>query len=237
MTTKETLIYDTDYNKYVKILGTAHFTTQSLKDVAEKVQAIKPNALALELDSRRYFILQGKCLYCGRRHLSNKCEFTTASDVLGNIEADIWLIDMTENEIHQRIMLWTQKYGFIYQPTNYGASPQESLTAARLWESGRKEEALKLFDAELERLKQTVPIIWVVLVEERNLLMAARLAWIVTKYLDEGIKEPRVLTLTGAAHVKGIKQYLRQPPQISEKMRQLGLNFTAPFLIRRVYVD
>jgi pheromone shutdown protein TraB len=236
MADNDNKIYDTNYNKYIDILGTAHFTTQSINDAIEKVQTIKPDALALELDLRRYFTLQGKCIYCGKRHLSSKCEFTTASDALGNVDADIWLVDMTEEEIHQQIMLLAQRYGFIYRPINHWASYHEALTAARLWESGRKEEAQELFDAELEQLKQSIPIVWAVLVEERNLLMAARLSWLVTGYLDERIKEPKVLVLTGAAHEKGMKQYLEEPTKIPDKLREFNLNFTKPSLIRRVHV-
>jgi len=236
MSSSEKMIYVADYNQYIEILGTAHFTSTSIRDAVEKVRTIKPDALALELDLRRYFALQGNCIYCGRRHLSSRCEFTTASDTLGNVDADIWLVDMTEDEMHQRITQLAQKYGFTYRPRNNWKSYQEALTAARLWESGRKEEAQQLFEADLEQLKQSVPVVWAVLVEERNLLMAARLSWLVTEYLDEGIKAPKVLALTGAAHEKGIKQYLREPTKIPVKLREFGLNFTQPSLIRRVHV-
>ena len=72
-----------------------------------------------------------------------------------------------------------------------------------------------------------------VLIKERNALMAARLAWIASKRMDAGEK-PNILALTGAAHVEEIKELLRNPMSIKGNLRGLRLPFSPPTLVRRV---
>ncbi len=74
-----------------------------------------------------------------------------------------------------------------------------------LWEKGFKKEALNRSQKQLEYLKKISPQIWRVLIEERNALMAARLASIVSNIIERGGK-PNVLALIGAAHVEGVKK-------------------------------
>ncbi len=77
--------------------------------------------------------------------------------------------------------------------------------------------------------------VWHVLINERDTLMAARLAWITTQNLKKG-KEPKILGMVGAAHVKGIRSLLRNPERIRENLSQLDLQFTPPKLIRRIQI-
>ncbi len=77
---------------------------------------------------------------------------------------------------------------------------------------------------------------WRVLLHERDTLMAARLAWIATQSLEKG-ETPRVLTLVGAAHVKGILSLLGNPMFLRESLQRLDLRFTPPTLMRRVMVS
>ena len=76
---------------------------------------------------------------------------------------------------------------------------------------------------------------WRVLLNERDTLMAARLAWIATESLRKE-ETPCVLALVGAAHVKGIRSLLRKPAVIKENLRWLGLSFSQPTLIKRIKV-
>jgi len=85
-------------------------------------------------------------------------------------------------------------------------------------------------------VRARAPHVWRVLIDERNALMAARLAWIVTQKLNKG-EEVKVLALTGAAHVIGISGLLGTPVQIREELQELGLRFTVPRLIRRISVN
>jgi pheromone shutdown protein TraB len=77
---------------------------------------------------------------------------------------------------------------------------------------------------------------WRVLLHERDALMAARLAWIATRSLERG-EAPCVLALVGAAHERGIKALLRNPPRLKERLEGFGLRFTPPVMIRRVMVE
>jgi pheromone shutdown protein TraB len=66
--------------------------------------------------------------------------------------------------------------------------------------------------------------------------MAARLAWITTETLKT-VKEPNVLALVGAAHVKGIHNLLENPQEIKENLNQLNLEFTPPKLVKRIQIN
>jgi pheromone shutdown protein TraB len=65
--------------------------------------------------------------------------------------------------------------------------------------------------------------------------MAARLAWITTENL-KAEREPNVLALVGAAHVKGIRNLLKNPLEIKENLNQLNLEFTPPKLVKRIQI-
>lgn len=182
-------IYDVDYSQLVHILGTTHFSRESLYDAYRAVKRLKPTDLAIELDMKRYRILNDQCISCPRSGCcTHKCEFVAAVEALENRNTDIWLIDMTKREFIQRM------------------------------------ERLHYPDSH-----------WRVLLNERDALMAARLAWITTESLKKE-EMPSVLALVGAAHVRGISSLLQAPSEIEENLRRMGLSFTPPTLIRRVAV-
>ncbi len=230
-------ILDINYNQFVTLLGTAHFTRRSLLEAYEAVRKVKPTDLAIELDMERFKFLNDRCASCPEyENCQGRCEFIGATDALGNIDANIWLIDMSEREItrriqqHQHCELW--RFSFLSIPfwSNSGGNEWD------LWERGYKNEVMDMHARRLEVLRTKAPHVWRVLIDERNALMAARLGWIVTKKLNMN-EIVQVLALTGAAHVEGIKDFLKYPSSISEKLRGLQLKFSAPQLIRRVSVN
>lgn len=233
----ETEILNIDYNEYVNLLGTAHFTRRSLWEAHEAVRKLKPTDLAVELDMQRFQFLNRRCASCPERErCAGKCEFIGAADALGNVDANIWLIDMSERKITNRIRqllppsrLWW--LSFVSFPFRHRSDDE-----VWLWEKGYKDEVLDRHARRLEVLRTRAPHVWRVLIDERNVLMAARLAWIVTQELSKG-ESVRVLALTGAAHVNGIRELLGSPVQIEGELRKLGLRFTVPRLIRRVNVN
>jgi pheromone shutdown protein TraB len=77
---------------------------------------------------------------------------------------------------------------------------------------------------------------WRVLLDERNTLMAARLAWIVSESLEKG-ETPCVLAMVGAAHVRGMRSLLRNPAAVKENLHRFGLSFTPPALIRHIGIS
>lgn len=230
-------ILNIDYNEHVNILGTAHFTKRSLQEAYEAVKELKPTDLAIELDMHRFQFLNQRCASCSHRsYCAGRCEFVGAADALGNVDANIWLIDMSEWEITTRVRQLLPHYG----PWRFSFArfPFRHLgdNEVWLWEKGYKDEVLDRHAKRLQVLRRRAPHVWRVLIDERNTLMAARLAWIVTQQLNKD-EAARVLALTGAAHVIGIKELLSSPPKIGEELRRLGLTFTTPQLIRRVTVN
>jgi len=244
----QTEIRDIDYNEFVSLLGTAHFTKRSVREACESVERLKPTDLAIELDLQRFNVLNGVCASCPKRlECDRKCEFVGATDALGNTDANIWLIDMSEYEIAIRIRSATHPFSsggwgyityadlpFFYDDSDDSDNEEED--EASLWERGYKERVLDANQRRLELLRRRAPAVWRVLIDERNALMAARLAWIVSKSLDEG-RKPKILAVVGAAHVNGIRELLANPSAIKESMRRLGLTFKPPTLIRRVRIN
>lgn len=103
-------IYNVDYNQFVHILGTAHFTRRSFFDAHYAVDQLKPTDLAIELDMERFQELNNMCTTCPEnKRCSNKCEFIGAADALGNVDANIWLIDMTGHQFRQRARMFTSR--------------------------------------------------------------------------------------------------------------------------------
>jgi len=230
----QTEIYDVDYNDYVNLVGTAHFTKRSLYDAYQAVERLQPTDLAIELDLKRFRILNASCWGCPRHgNCTNKCEFIGATEALGNVDANIWLIDMSEREIGQRIQRLTTPT-WIFRVSLPFFFQEDEMT--RLWEQGYKDEVVDTYQRRLERLRKRAPAVWRVLIDERNTIMAARLAWITSKQLRKD-RKPKILTFVGAAHVEGIKEMLSNPLTIKGNLHKLGLTFTPPNLIRRISVN
>ncbi|MFQ6074573.1 MAG: hypothetical protein ACE5Z5_00365 [Candidatus Bathyarchaeia archaeon] len=228
-------IYDIDYNGHVDIIGTAHFTRRSLNDAYEAINALKPRDVAIELDWRRFRRLNTACVACPRRgSCKGMCEFIGATEALGNVDANIWLIDMTEQEMRHRIR--NRMTPFERSHVALPIYPQSKEDPVWLWEMGLKDRVINNSKRQIEILREISPSVWRVLIDERNAVMAARLAWIATKNLDKG-KESKILTFVGAAHVEGIRDLLGNPLLLKENFRKLNLSFTEPTLIRRVAVQ
>jgi pheromone shutdown protein TraB len=228
-------VLNTDYNGYVDIVGTAHFTRRSINDAYESIKSLKPRDVALELDWRRFQPLNTACLNCPKTgSCKGICEFTGAAEALGNVDANIWLIDMTEQEIRRRIRsritpLERSRIGFrVHRKVD-----EDPIW---LWEKGFKDRVISNSKKEIEAGRRFFPSVWRVLIDERNALMAARLAWIASKNLNQG-KNPKILTFVGAAHVEGIRELLMNPLLIKDQLRKSNLSFTEPTLIRRVAVQ
>jgi pheromone shutdown protein TraB len=228
-------IHETDYTPYVDLIGVAHFTRRSLNDAYDAIASQKPRDVALELDWRRFTQLNTACLNCpNTQSCKGLCEFIGATDALGNTDANIWLIDMTEREMLHR-MRWSVT-PYERSRKRMPLRPYEDEDPVRLWERGEKARVINDAKRQIKTGRRYYPSLWRVLIDERNALMAARLAWISSTHLDAGTK-PRILTFVGAAHVEGIRGLLQHPHQIRDHLRTYHLRFTNPTLIRRVAVQ
>jgi len=231
---QQALIRNIDYNDYVELVGTAHFTQRSLNDAYRAVGLLKPKDVAIELDWRRFRLLNSTCATCPRHAFCRgKCEFIGATEALGNVDANIWLIDMSEEEIRERIRdnmtleeLTRPRYRMVF---NLDDNP------LWLWERGLKERVIEDQKRQIETMRRFHPSVWRVLIDERNAVMAARLAWIASRNLSNGEK-PKILTFVGAAHVDGIRGLLKTPMLIEDNLRWFNLDFMPPTLIKRVEI-
>ena len=227
-------IHNIDYNPQVDLIGTAHFTRRSLYDAYEAVRTLKPEEVALELDWRRFRQLNTACIHCPNRgSCGGTCEFIGTAEALGNIDAHIWLIDMTEQEMKRKIRSIMTPHERSLQ--RFPTHSHEVENPVWLWEKGFKEQVIYNSKRQIEANRRFFPSVWRVLIDERNALMATRLAWIASNNRDEG-KDSRILTFVGAAHVEGIRELLGNPLQIRESLQRFNLSFTEPTLIRRVAV-
>jgi len=227
-------ILNLNYNEHVSLIGTAHFTKRSINETYSAVKSLKPNDIALELDLKRYRVLNASCTGCQRNTTCRGfCEFTGAADALGNIDANIWLIDLTEEEMKYRFKKQGEPIKRIRVLTRPNHSNQDPI---QLWESGYKEEVLEYSQRQMEILRKISPSIPRVLMDERDTIMAARLAWITSNNLDEK-KNSKIVAFIGAAHVKGVKKLLANPYGIKDRLRTLNLPFSKPTLIRRIAVQ
>jgi len=225
-----TEILDIDYTPYVSLTGTAHFTRRSLIEAFKTVEETEPKNVAVELDLRRFMSLNEQSIV---GHGFQRCEFIGAAEALGNVDANIWLIDMPEKEIRARIsQLMTPAEAF-RRPVLY--DEYGGIDEVRLWEAGYKEMVIERCMKRLEALRTTKPSVWQVLIEDRNTLMAARLAWITSKMMDSK-DDPRILAFVGAAHVAGIERLLQNPDLIRRNLVRYDVTFHPPTLIRRVGV-
>jgi pheromone shutdown protein TraB len=227
-------IFNVDYNQYVDVVGTAHFTRRSINDAYESIKSLNPKDVAIELDWRRFKHLNTSCL--GSPKISSckgLCEFTVAAEALGNVDANIWLIDMTEQEMRRRIRSRITRF----ERERMGFLPSYELDEDPiwLWEKGFKDRVINNSKKQIEASRRLFPSVWRVLIDERNVLMTARLAWIASKNLNEA-KNSKILAFVGAAHVEGIKDLLMNPLLIKDQLRKFSLSFTEPTLIRRVAI-
>ena len=228
-------IFNTDYSEHIDIVGTAHFTRRSINDAYELIESLKPKDVALELDYRRFHRLYTACLSCPRKEsCSGICEFTGAAEALGNADANLWLIDMTEQEIMHRIR--SNMTPFERSHRRFLMHENWNEDAIQLWEKGFKKRVIDNSKRQIEALRSLSPSTWRVLIDERNVLMAARLAWLASSNLDER-KNSKILAFVGAAHVEGIIRLLVDPILIKERLREFNLPFTEPTLVRRVAIQ
>lgn len=228
-----------DYSSYVEFIGTAHFTRTSIRDVLSAVKQEKYTAVCIELDKYRYDRLKNRCRFCSKwSSCDRKCEFVTATEALGNQDADIWLIDMTEREINHRISTLATypeicAWNGIRNRVLYG-----QIQGLKLWEEGLKDEAMDYFQGNLQVMKETFPSLFRILITERNVLMACHLICIISRYLKQLPSEKlRILALTGAAHVDGIKKLLKSPNETLHLLKKLQIPFSPPIQIRRIKVN
>jgi pheromone shutdown protein TraB len=224
-----------DYGSSFDILGTAHFTRRSILDSIEAASSGVHSSVAIELDKQRFDDLDMMAYSVAtpfRRVVEG--EFVAATDAFGNRDGDVWLIDWGMEEIDDRLrMTLTREEIFTWNRVSRQLFPYE-VAGARFWEMGRKEEALEYLNLTTKAMRDYFPSLHRVLIEERNLIMAARLLDIANQNVEQIGK---TLVLVGMAHVGGLKELLKEPGLIQSGFEKYGLNYSSPSRIRRVKVN
>ncbi len=95
------------------------------------------------------------CISCPRReNCFSNCEFVAASEALGNTNANIWLIDMSESDMKER-MKKLMKPGIFTDQFYVSGIREENLH--RLWEQGFKNEVVRGFNEKLDEYRRVAP--------------------------------------------------------------------------------
>lgn len=147
-------IFDTDYTKYIYLLGTAHFTKRSSSEAINAIKNTKTQDLAIELDIERFNLMNRHCISCPRReNCFSNCEFVAASEALGNTNANIWLIDMSESDMKERMKKLMKPGNFTDQ---FYVSGIREENFHRLWEQGFK-NVVRGFNEKLDEYRRVAP--------------------------------------------------------------------------------
>lgn len=220
-------------NKRLVIVGTAHVSPQSIKDVEETIDKELPDAVAVELDSRRFFTLTK------------------------GVQRDIPLMEVIKRgETHLLLFQLLMSYFQKKMGDTYGVKPgEEMLTAVnkaqeinadiilidrdiditlkRFWTSLTLWEKLKILghlikdfvkqeEVELEQMLEEdvlevlvkefrgiAPSAARVLIDERDSYMASNLFKSLPNY-------NKIVAVVGAGHKKGVENHLMDPQNIPE---------------------
>ncbi len=224
-----------EFTSQFDLVGTAHFTGRSIADAVEAASSGMHSAVAIELDRARFDELNRSGYSVGILHRpAAEGEFVAATDAFGNRDGDLWLIDWSMDQIDHRLRMTLtpeelRRWLRISRELNH-----YELMGIQFWEAGMKKDALRYLNLTTEAMRGYSPSFHRVLIEERNLLMSARLIDIVRRFSDT---EPRVLVLVGMAHVDGVRELLNSPKKISEGFQRYGLNYSSPTRIRRARVN
>jgi len=205
--------------KNITIIGTSHISPESVKKVKDKIEKIKPDIIALELDKARF-----RALLTQKRSslLGSLFQFGFRGFLLNLIgvyvEKKLGKITNTKpgSEMVEAIKL-AQKYkikiALIDQPINITIGRLTSnitrkekfqflkdlFSRRRVKFDLNKVPAEKVVEKLLEEVKSSYPTVYRVLVEERNVFMAKSLYKILSRFPSK-----KVVVIVGAGHKKAI---------------------------------
>jgi pheromone shutdown-related protein TraB len=218
----------------IKLVGTAHVSEKSVKDVEEAIEAYKPDVVAVELDARRYQALkeggQGKkeipikellkgnnlaifliqtMLAFVQRKVGAEMGVKPGSEMLAAIEA--------ANKRGLQVALIDRDLGITLSRFWNKMTLREkfrmlySLVLAGLGIGTRDIDIDKMTQEDvvtdlIEELREFTPSVAEVLVDERDAYLAHNL-------LEIG-RTKRVVGVVGAGHREGIRKYLEHPETI-----------------------
>lgn len=214
-------------SKRVYIIGTSHIAKESIDKVKEAINEKKPDCIAVELDSNRYYamlyrqkgnvklpFLQKAILVLMQKmqeNLSKQTNIFPGQEMLSAVEyatmngVRVAFIDQDINYTVTRLM---KKLGFfgklkllLYLIPAFIGIPIKGVTMIADFDLNKVPDE-KLIERALVELKREFPVIYEVLIDERNRHMARNI-----KKLQEQFGT--IVVVVGAGHVNGIKKLLK----------------------------
>ena len=215
------------------VVGTAHVSKKSIEEVERIIEEKKPDAVAVELDFRRFEALIGKkqdinlvevirkgniFLFLFQLILSNlqkKMGKETGVNPGEEMLRAIW----KAKEIGANVLLIDRDIGITMKRLWNELSFFEKLKLIYDLLKGKEEEfeideilEKNLTDLFIEEFRKISPKAAKILIDERDLYMALSL-------LNASKKYNKIVAVVGAGHKEGIERFLRDPPEID--IRQL----------------
>jgi len=216
----------------IYILGTAHVSEDSIREVEEAIKEIDPDLIAVELDSERFLAL------VNGEEKNKDLKSINILEVLKSGDIGLFLLHTVlagfQREIGERFnvkpgseMKRAIELAKFYKKPLYLIDRPVGVTLRRALNSMPLKEKLKLifnlFEEEeiakldrktiremvdnaqelVEILKHLSPTLYKVFVDERDRYMAKNI-------FDTSIGREKILVVVGAGHVKGIVDYLKK---------------------------
>src|SRR3989338_10866451 len=216
--------------KNIVIIGTSHIARESMEEVRKAIEDEKPGIVAIELDKKRLYALQsgqkkGKLpairpvelkgfLFSligawAERKLGEVVGVSPGSEMKEAIflarkqGIKIMLIDQDIEVTLQRFsqaLSWKEKWNFFVDIVKAFVLRKKEVDFDL-----RKVPGKKLINTMLNKVKQRYPNIYMVLIDERNLVMARNLEKIMQSHPDE-----KVVAVVGAGHEDGLSDLLSE---------------------------
>ncbi len=220
----------------IKIIGVAHVSEESVREVEETIETLKPDVVAVELCETRYrgllenerkipvfdLIKKGESTtllvnillsYFQKkigRELGTKPgkEMLAAIEAAKRVNAEVALID---RDIKITLKRALAKMGFLEKiKILFDLFASMGISREEIEKELKKIKSEDYIAKLLQELKNISPNVYKVIVDERDMFMAYRLLELSRKY-------EKIVAVVGAGHKAGIEFYLNNPDKINEK--------------------
>ena len=210
------------------VIGTAHVSKKSIEEVCKVIEEERPDAVAVELDLRRFEALTGKkqeinllevikkgnlLLFLFQIFLSNLQKRLGKETGVSPGEEMLKAIEKAR-EIGADVLLIDRDIGITMKRLWNGLSFFEKLRLVYNFIRGKEEEfevdeilEKNLIDCIINEFRKISPKAAKVLIDERDMYMALSL-------LNASEKYEKIVAVVGAGHKEGIERFLRNPPKI-----------------------
>jgi pheromone shutdown-related protein TraB len=222
----------------ITLVGTAHVSAESVKEVREVIQRVKPQVVAVELDENRKlaltdkkrfeetpitdllrsgkssFILAQTMLASYQRRMGAKLGVEPGAEMLAAIresEATGSSLALVDRDIGITLRRAYALMGF-REKVRLSWEMLKSLVGATDEKDDVDVDSIlqeDVLSTMMGELAEMAPSVAKVLVHERDAYLASN--------IHEAAKQGTVVAVLGAGHLKGVEQYLRNPETIPDK--------------------